>query len=66
MLFVLILLSYMMETLMIIKELAWNAFKNTGDINVYLEFCRLKNAEESLKIDINETNESKWNNNFGK
>ena len=50
---------------MIIKELAWNAFKNTGDINVYLEFCRLKNMEESLKLDINETDESKWNNNCG-
>ena len=54
-----------MEAHMIIKELAWNAFKNTGDINVYLEFCRLKNMEESLKLDINETDESKWNNNCG-
>ena len=51
---------------MIIKELAWNAFKNTGDINVYLEFCRLKNMEESLKIDINETDKSEWDNNCGK
>ena len=51
---------------MIIKELAWNAFKNTGDINVYLEFCRLKNMEESLKIDIDETNKSEWDNNCRK
>lgn len=46
-----------------IKKIAWDTFKNTGDINTYLEFSKLKNMEESLKIDSNETDESKWNNN---
>lgn len=48
------------------KKFAWDAFKNTGDINTYLEFCQLKNMEESLKINIDETNKSKWDNNCGK
>ena len=50
---------------MIIKDIAWNTFKSTGDINVYLEFSRLKNVEENLKIDLNENNQIKWNSNFG-
>ncbi len=49
-----------------IKKIAWNTFKNTGDINTYLEFCKLKNVEESLNINNNETDKSKWNNNCGK
>ena len=46
---------------MIIKEIAWSAFKNTGDINTYLEFKKLKNMEETLNID--ENTKSKWDNN---
>ncbi len=49
-----------------IKKIAWNTFKNTGDINTYLEFTKLKDMEESLNIDSNETDESKWNNNCRK
>ena len=41
-----------------IKKLAWNAFKNTGNINTYLEFVETENIEkqkekkeiENLKI----------------
>ena len=33
-----------------IKKLAWNTFKNTGDINAYLEFTKIENAEEQLKF----------------
>ena len=49
-----------------IKKIAWDTFKNTGDINTYLEFSKLKNMEESLNINSNETNKSKWNNNCRK
>ena len=36
-----------------IKKIAWDAFKNTGDINTYLEFCQIKNMEENLNnLDI--------------
>ena len=48
-----------------IKKFAWDAFKNTGDINTYLEFCQIKNMEENLE-NLNETNKGKWDNNCRK
>ncbi len=48
-----------------IKKFAWDAFKNTGDINTYLEFCQFKKMEENLKS-IDETNKGKWDNNCRK
>ena len=45
-----------------IKNIAWNAFKNTGNINTYLEFCMLKNIEENfVKENLNGTNQGKGN-----
>lgn len=35
-----------------IKKLAWNTFKNTGDINAYLEFVELENAEKQIQEKI--------------
>ena len=32
-----------------IKKLAWNTFKNTGDINTYLEFVETENIEKQLE-----------------
>ena len=32
-----------------IKQLAWNTFKNTGNINSYLEFAEFENAEKQLQ-----------------
>lgn len=32
-----------------IKQLAWNTFKNTGDINSYLELVEVQNMEKQLK-----------------
>ena len=49
-----------------IKNIAWNTFKQTGDINSYLEFIETKNIEENMKVVINETDNSKWNNNSRK
>ena len=31
-----------------IKKIAWNTFKNTGDINAYLELKQIQNIEQSL------------------
>lgn len=45
-----------------IKNIAWNTFKQTGDINSYLEFREIKNIEENLKETIDETDKSKWDN----
>ncbi len=31
-----------------IKKIAWEAFKNTGDINMYLELKQIEDIEEKL------------------
>ena len=38
-----------------IKKIAWEAFKNTGDINTYLELKQIENLEDKIEkkdIDI--------------
>ncbi len=42
-----------------IKKFAWNAFKNTGDINAFLELKQIENIE-------NEMNKEKGNKENGK
>lgn len=37
-------------------DMAWNVFKKTGDINMYLEFKQIKKLEKSIKGSSNETN----------
>ena len=32
-----------------IKEIAWDTFKNTGDINSFLEFKQIENLENNMK-----------------
>ena len=32
-----------------IKQIAWNTFKQTGDINTYLELKQVTSAEENLE-----------------
>ncbi|HIT70995.1 MAG TPA: YqzL family protein [Candidatus Scatovivens faecipullorum] len=49
-----------------LKNIAWNTFKQTGDINSYLEFREVKNIEENMKVILDETNKSKWDNNCRK
>ena len=49
-----------------INNLAWNVFKNTGDINTYLELRNIEKLQENIGIDVNENDKSKWDNNFGK
>lgn len=42
-----------------IKKIAWEAFKNTGDINMYLELKQIENLEEKIeKNDIIISNEN--------
>ena len=57
-----------------IKKIAWNTFKNTGNINTYLELKQFENIENNLNVeniddinvkkDIKEDVERKneWNN----
>lgn len=32
-----------------IKKIAWNAFKNTGDISTFLEFKQIETIENNIK-----------------
>jgi len=44
-----------------IKQLAWNTFKNTGDINTYMELVELQNLEKQLKVNEYGDNKDKGN-----
>ena len=49
-----------------IKELAWNTFKNTGNIDTFLEYKQITNMEQNIKVENYETIKSEGNNNSGK
>lgn len=49
-----------------IKQIAWNTFKNTGNIDTFLEFKQVKDIEENMKAEYYETSKSKGNNNSRK
>ena len=48
-----------------IRKIAWNTFKNTGDINTFLELKKITDIEENLKMEQfkDENIKSKWHNN---
>lgn len=59
-----------------IKNIAWNVFKNTGNINTFLELKQLENIENNnmikgnefpsviQKVELNGNDKNQWNNNF--
>ena len=51
-----------------IKEMAWNMFKNTGNIDTFLELKQLENFnnKEMQKVESNECYKNEGNNNCGK
>lgn len=49
-----------------IKQIAWNTFKNTGNIDTFLEFKQVQDIENSLKVKSYENSQNKGNNNSGK
>ena len=54
-----------------IKEIAWNMFKNTGDVNTFLELKQLENLENNRvikdqKVEANEYSKNEGNSNIGK
>lgn len=56
------------EEMFVIKQIAWNTFKNTGDINTFLELMEVKNLEKNM-VNGEENNgdiQNKWNNNTRK
>lgn len=60
------------EAISMIKQMAWNTFKNTGSIDSYLELVEVENIEKNIKKDIDtkvnehEDFQSKGNNYIGK
>ena len=49
-----------------IKELAWNTFKNTGNIDTFLELKQVIDIEENMKAESNEIIKNQGNNYSGK
>lgn len=52
-----------------IKQIAWNTFKNTGNINTFLELKQLQNLQQlqgieriGEKVEKNEFSKDTWNN----
>ncbi len=46
-----------------IKEIAWNTFKNTGNIDTFLELKQVIDIEENIKAENNEIIKSQGINN---
>ena len=44
-----------------IEKMAWNTFKNTGNINTFLELKQIDNIELNLSGEINGTNKIEGN-----
>ena len=52
---------------LMIKKIAWETFKNTGDVNTFLELQQIKNIEEQIqgqKVEQNGNNKNEWNHNL--
>lgn len=49
-----------------IKNIAWNTFKKTGNIDTLMELIQVENIEKSIKEGINEYNQNQRNNNSRK
>ena len=49
-----------------IKELAWNAFKNTGNIDTFLELKQITEIEQNIEAEKYEITKNKRDNNCRK
>ena len=49
-----------------IKQIAWNTFKNTGNINTFLELKQITNLEQNIKAENNEIIKSEGDSNSRK
>lgn len=54
-----------------IKDLAWNTFKKTGNVDTFLELKQIENMQNqnlilNQKVNLNEHCENERNNNCGK
>ena len=42
-----------------IKNIAWNTFKKTGNIDTFMELMEVVNTEKNMKVDLYEYNQNK-------
>lgn len=49
-----------------LKQIAWNTFKNTGNINTFVELMEVEKVEEFLKAEEYGNNKDKGDNNIRK
>ena len=54
------------ERMHMIKQLAWNTFKNTGNIDTFMELMQLQNIENNLKVNEYGDNKDQGDNTIGK
>ena len=47
-----------------IKQMAWNTFKNTGSIDSYLELVKVENIERDLGVNLKSDLSQEYNSNF--
>ena len=47
-----------------IKKIAWETFKNTGDINTYLELKQIENIEDKIERNDLNTGNTEFQGNF--
>ena len=46
-----------------LKQIAWNTFKKTGNIDTFMEFYQVKNIEEQIKAETNGISKNEGDNN---
>ena len=46
-----------------IKQIAWNTFKNTGNIDTFLELKQVTDIEKEIKEGVYGDGQDKWGNN---
>lgn len=46
-----------------IKQIAWNTFKNTGNIDTFVELKAIEKLEENMKAENNGNNKNEGNSN---
>lgn len=49
-----------------LKQMAWNTFKKTGNIDTYLELMQVKDLEDKIIGGLNGNNQDKGNSNSRK
>ncbi len=49
-----------------LKQMAWNVFKNTGDINTFMELVEVENMQKNMEGNLYGDIEDKGNNNSRK